>query len=262
MHKPSDRVIKAFNVSEEMEPLSGGEGRCWRAGELVFKPCETPEFWIWMAEHLSTVQAEGFRLPLPVCASDGRWVVDGWCAQRAVEGAHPQEGRWGDVLVTCDRFHEAVKHFPRPEFMTGRGTDPWSMGDRVAWEEIEAPIPHERLTQLSEMRRPFSGRSQFIHGDFTENVLFAEGQPPAVIDISPYWRPVGFAHAIVVADAICWRNADPEVLLTHVAHIDQFPQLLIRALIYRMVTTIVVSQGERGLGGYDPGVNMAMQLVS
>ena len=261
MQKPSDRVIEAFKITKEIEPISGGEDRCWRAGELILKPCEKAEFWVWMAEYLPTVKAEGFRLPLPVCDRDGQWIVDGWCAQQAVEGAHPKEGRWAEVLATCDRFHEAARHLPRPEFLGG-GTDPWSMGDRVAWEEIEAPIPHERLTQLLDMRRPFSGRSRFIHGDFTENVLFAERLLPAVIDVSPYWRPVGFAHAIVVADAVCWRNADPEDLLKYVTHIDQFPQLLIRALIYRMVTTIVISQGKRNLGGYDPGVHMAMQLVS
>ena len=79
MQKPSDRVIEAFKITKEIEPISGGEDRCWRAGELILKPCEKAEFWVWMAEYLPTVKAEGFRLPLPVCDRDGQWIVDGWC---------------------------------------------------------------------------------------------------------------------------------------------------------------------------------------
>lgn len=153
--------------------------------------------------------------------------MDGWCAQEVVEGDHPKEGRWEEVLATCDRFHEAVAHFARPEFMDD-GSEPnaWAIGDLVAWEEMDAPIPDDYLTQLLDMRRPINARAQFVHGDFTENVLFADGLLPAVIDISPYWRPVGFAHAVVVADAVCWRNADPEALLKCVAHVEtQFGRL-------------------------------------
>ena len=95
----------------------------------------------------------------------------------------------------------------------------------------------------------------------SENVLFAEGQDPAVIDISPYWRPAGFASAVVVADAICWRAADPEVLLDAVAGVEDFPQLLVRALIYRMTTTVESARGAGNLEGYQPAVDLALRLV-
>jgi tRNA A-37 threonylcarbamoyl transferase component Bud32 len=29
-------------------------------------------------------------------------------------------------------------------------------------------------------------RAQIVHGDLTTNVLFAEGLPPLIIDVSPY----------------------------------------------------------------------------
>ena len=41
---------------------------------------------------------------------------------------------------------------------------------------------------------------QLVHCDLTGNVLFAAGLPPAVIDISPYWRPPSYAEGVVVAD--------------------------------------------------------------
>lgn len=36
--------------------------------------------------------------------------------------------------------------------------------------------------------------------------------PPAVIDFSAYWRPLSYADGIVVADALCWHAAPPEVV--------------------------------------------------
>jgi len=69
-----------------------------------------------------------------------------------------------------------------------------------------------------------------MHGDLGGNVLFADGLPPAVIDLSLYWRPPSFASAIVVGDALVWEGADAS--LAEEVHL----QYLTRALIYRAVT--------------------------
>jgi len=66
-------------------------------------------------------------------------------------------------------------------------------------------------------------------------VLFQSGMPPAVIDLAPYFRPAAFATAIVVVDGQVWEGADPS-LITDVGSIGPFPQYLLRALIYRVVT--------------------------
>jgi len=44
------------------------------------------------------------------------------------------------------------------------------------------------------------------------NVLFHPDLPPAIIDLSPYWRPALFATAIVVIDAMIWEGADRSAL--------------------------------------------------
>lgn len=74
-------------------------------------------------------------------------------------------------------------------------------------------------------------------------MLFHEELPPVVIDLSPYWRPAAFASAIVVADALVWEGAD-ETLLDAVAHVQEFEQCLLRALIYRAVTDRVFRLNE------------------
>ena len=66
----------------------------------------------------------------------------------------------------------------------------------------------DRLAPL--LAREWSGSPpQVIHGDIGGNVLFADasGLPPAVIDVSPYYRPRSFADAVLVADAVAWDDA-------------------------------------------------------
>ena len=60
------------------------------------------------------------------------------------------------------------------------------------WGELDArDIPVvKHLPALLAAVRPVSGVApQLIHGDLTGNVLFGDGLAPAIIDLSPYWRP-------------------------------------------------------------------------
>lgn len=227
-----DRVVEHADVMRSV----------WRGGDLMFKPAPSPEEWRWLGEQLPTVREDGFRLALPVPATDGRWVVDGWCAQTWVAGVHPRPARWLEVLAVCDRFHRACAHLPRPGFVDAR-THNWAVGDRVAWEEVELESDGSRperlhtLERLLALRRPVSLPSQVIHGDLSDNVLFADEQAPAVIDPTPYWRPAGFASAIVVHDAVQWFDAEPAPLIAATAHLEAFPQLFVRAAIFRTVTS-------------------------
>ena len=64
-----------------------------------------------------------------------------------------------------------------------------------------------------------------------------------MIDFSPYWRPPAFASAVVVGDALVWEGAD-ESLVGAVADSDDFPQFLLRALIFRAVVDALFRAGE------------------
>jgi uncharacterized protein (TIGR02569 family) len=228
-------VIEAFGAVGEPVALSGGRGLAWRVGDLVFKPADlAPDELAWQADVLPTIRAADVRLSIPQRAAGGELVVGGWTAWRYLAGEH-RAGRWLEVIEIGDRFHQALADVARPSFIAAR-TDPWAVGDRVAWGD--APIdPYLRVPQvarLAALRRPIDAASLLIHGDLTGNVLFADDLPPAVIDLSPYWRPTAFATAIVVADALVWEGAD-ESLLDAVADVDDIGQVLIRALIYRLV---------------------------
>jgi uncharacterized protein (TIGR02569 family) len=233
--RPSRDVLDAFGVNGEPGPLPGGRGLAWRGGDLVFKPADlAPDELAWQADVLPTVAAQDLRLSFPQRTIDGELVIDGWTASSFLAGDH-RSARWADIIAIGDRFHEALVGLARPTFLDAR-SDPWAIGDRVAWGEVSIE-PYRRIPlvpQLADRLAPVEARCQIVHGDLTGNILFAEGLPPAVIDVSVYWRPPSFATAIVVADALVWEGADVS-LLESVAEIDDFGQMLTRALLYRLV---------------------------
>jgi hypothetical protein len=65
--------------------------------------------------------------------------------------------------------------------------------------------------------------------------MFSDGLPPAVIDWPLYYRPPWWALAVVVVDALTWHDG-PAELLDRCADADEWDQLLIRALMFRIGT--------------------------
>lgn len=265
---PPQRVLTAFGVGGARPVLlDGGEGRSWLAGEMVFKPADLDEAELeWQARICPQVRCDGFRLGAPRAAIDGSLCVDGWHASDYVTGRH-EPGRWAEIIAVGERFHAALAGTPRPHFLDQRSS-PWAISDRVAWAEIpgsQFPLI-SYLPRLAAAVRPLTAPSQVIHGDLTGNVLFDDQQPPAIIDFSPYWRPVGYASAIVVADALVWQGASNEIL-DAVSHVDDFGQYLIRALIFRLVSDWLLTHEEPTASGtpddrWAPAVDLAGQLAA
>lgn len=234
---PSPRILAAFGAVGSAVSLPGGQGTSFRAGEIVLKAAGMEDEAIATAELFERLGGPGFRVPKPVPTRDGRWLCEGWSAWRYVEArpAGPNGGRWQDTLDACRAFHAALATEPKPAFLARRD-DAWSAADRLAFgEEIAEPLPFvaETIRRLSMLRKPVHALSQLIHGDFTGNVLFAEGELPWVIDFSPYWRPAEFALAVVVSDAISWTAADPAIV-DLCADVLDFDQWLVRATLRRV----------------------------
>ncbi len=239
MGAPPPHVLGAFGVTAEPEPLGGGRGTAWRCGALVLKPLDTSvEELEWQGRLFGSLACDGFRV------SRLLGLHDGWCGWEHVAGEHRARA-WPEVIEVGERFHAAIADVSRPAFLDRR-TNHWAVGERVAWGELPArDFAHvKHVPQLVAALRPVDANaSQLVHGDLTGNVLFEDGLPPAVIDFSPYWRPTGFASAVVVGDALLWEGADKS-LLTAVAHVDDFAQLLLRALIFRAVVDALFRAGE------------------
>lgn len=242
-------VLHAFGVNGPARLLDGGQGTSWTVEDLVFKPDEG-SLHEWLAKALADVTPDGFRLAKPVCTRDGAWVSHEWSATRWVEGSEPDYSSistWRDILAAGRAFHRAVAHLGRPDFLDTR-QDWWARADRAVWGERDiqfrpefAPVARRLQVALEPLGRP-----QLVHGDLTNNVLFAPGLAPAVIDISPYWRPPEYAEGVVVADALCWHGAPASLWET----VDVSVTAVARALLFRMATT-----NERVASGAD-GVNL------
>lgn len=211
----------------------------------MLKPLDATEAEaVWTAELLSGLREDGFRIARPVRGAGGEWIVAGWTAWRRVEGEHALD-RWAETIEAGEALHSALVSVARPAFLDER-THAWAVGDRIAWNELLLdPLPDvKHVPRLLAAMRPLDHvPSQVVHGDLLGNVLFAGGLPPVVIDFTPYWRPVGFASAVVVADALVWYGAD-ESILQAVSHVGDFEQLLLRALVYRAVTDRLARAGE------------------
>jgi uncharacterized protein (TIGR02569 family) len=236
--------VEAFGGTEPVTPLAGGRGTAWRAGAVVLKPLDLArEELEWQAAVLGGLADGAVRLSRPLRASSGELVVGGWTAWEHVAGRH-EPRRWAEIIAAGDRFHDLLADVPRPGFIDRR-THQWAIADRVAWGEL--PAAHyadaKHLTRLVSTRRPVRAASSLIHGDLTGNVLFADGLAPAVIDISPYWRPRGLATAVVIADALVWEGAPDEVVDAG-GEVDELGQLLLRALIFRVVADHLVRRDE------------------
>ncbi|MPV37127.1 phosphotransferase [Georgenia subflava] len=235
---PPPDVLRAFGVDAEVVPLPGGGDRAWRGGRVMLKPLDmSVEALEWQASVLGGLDgATDIRVSPPQRATDGRLAVAGWSAWR-FEPGRPATGRWTDVLAAGRTFHHHLRHFPQPSWFEDRD-DVWARADRIAWGDEPPGVTarYEPVDALLGARRPAEADRQLVHGDLTENVLLEPGRAPLVIDLSPCWRPVAYASAIVVVDAVVFHAAGTGLIDRTLAEDDtDFPQLLLRALLFRAI---------------------------
>ena len=244
---PPPGVCAEFGVLDRPASLPGGQGGSWRVGPLVLKEVGrdpvTAEELRWLGTAVAS--SPTVRVAGPIPATDGSWVVAGWSATPFLEGA-PAGPRWSEVLDAGRALHGAWARLLRPSFLDRRRS-PWDTGDRMAWGDEALHVGGDGLRPLAarlvEALRPVDEPSQLVHGDLGGNVLLAEGLPPAVIDLSPYWRPPGWALAVVAVDALVWSDADPSAF----SSLD--PQMLLRAMLYRLVTDDVLGRDTSAVNG-------------
>lgn len=234
---PPAGVLWAFGVDVEPRPLATPT---WLAGDIVLKPDVDERLQTWLGIEVSPLARRGFRLAEPLPARDGSWVVAGWCATRWVEGASADERGaaledWALALEGGRAFHRAVAHLPRPPWLAGRRSW-WADADRRAWGEAGPAEPVPELAETAHLLEAACGslgEPQVVHGDLGGNVMLADGRVPAVIDVTPYWRPTALAEGVLVADALCWSGAGADLLDALGVSVPA----VARALLFRLWTT-------------------------
>lgn len=243
-------MLDLFVAEGVIEPLPGGRGTTWRAGDLALSPGhDASEAWLApvqarLAVRLDEQTPRSIRLALPVPARDGSLVVDGWSATRFEPGTTTCRDL-ATLRATAHLLHAhlASAVTERPDHLAAR-TDQWGVAERHAYDGDSAVAaaedrPEPGIADL--VRRLVAGldgadlgREQLVHADLAGNVLLDAAGVPFVIDFSPAWRPPLWAEAVCVLDAVLWLGAPPEALddwRTGVAH-----QAMLRAALFRVLS--------------------------
>ncbi|MEV7134695.1 hypothetical protein AB0N24_17570 [Arthrobacter sp. NPDC093128] len=260
--RPSIETQTEFRAAGTALELEGGQGTAWRVGDVTLKPLDVlPEELLWLDEVAREYSVDGdLRLSLPIRSTSGKLIVDGWTAFPYLAGEH-QPGRWLELAQLAREFATIFAEAKRPAFIDMRN-HAWARADRFAWgEEAGPPVAAPHVADVVSARRQVFDPPGIIHGDLTGNVLFDCVLPPAVIDLTVYWRPPEYAVAVIAVDAVCFEGA-PLSLFEKISPARCFPQYLVRALLFRLVTDCSNGRPVTDYGAYDRAVARVLELVN
>jgi uncharacterized protein (TIGR02569 family) len=193
-------VLDAFRCTQVAIPLPGGEGRTYRSGHTILRWESNPLEANYLAEVFDKIRPSGFRVSRPIPNTDGKWIADdGWSAWTFLEGSPAHEEDLPSLIPAIERFHTALLSVERPAYLTQRSTL-FDHADKAAWNgdcEVSSVRISRLIHDLNFLREPVNFPEQLIHGDLNPgNFLITPNEPPAIIDMAPYWRPAAFATAI------------------------------------------------------------------
>lgn len=256
-------VRTAFGVAgAQPRPVAWAGRRAWLCDEILIRPVADYVVAAWSAGVLDGLVVDGVRTARPVRASDGRWVVAGWTACRHVAGTI--EPRHDEVVEVSLRLHAALESVTRPRLLDDRD-DLVTRAAAAAWGERQAPLDPamggDLHDELARYRRPVRLAPQVVHPELFGAVLFDADGVPALVDLVPAWRPKEWAAAVIVVDALAWGNAD-EGLPERWAHLPEWPQVLLRAVLHRLALHALHPQaGARTLDGLERAARLVAARV-
>ena len=259
------QVAEAFGVNSEISLLPGGvDLKTFRSGNTVLRYLgnNNQEAGNWNAELFNQIKEDGFRVAKPIKAADGLWIVNGWVAEQFLEGRHASIDDLPLIINAVNKFHKALVGIPFPDYRKHEHTM-WDRADEWTWGEVPEDIDprlREIISGLLKLKKPVHLPDQLIHGDLNlNNILIADNQPPAIIDLTPYWRPAEFAQA-VMAYWVGPYKGDIEIL-TQFEDILEFDQMLVRAGL-RMALTQKDPKNAIDLEAYEKASKIIKQFVT
>lgn len=267
---PPAAIRAGFQVSQATPvELGGAWGDGWRCDRAVLVPSEDRARATWTAQMMDRVRPAGVSVARPLRSTDGRYAVGGWTARAFLSGHRAP--RFDETAASVLRFNEALDRVmqgePRPAFLdmaarVSRGaaaggqvdtlseTELFAVAESAAWaddptdllmpvmdlgvvprDDVAAAM--EKATGLMLLREEVTAPDQLVHGDALGCTVYDGYADPAIVDFVPAWRPTGWSVALLVVDAIAWANAE-DGLLDRWSHLQDFDQLLLRAVLFRL----------------------------
>jgi len=247
-------VLDLFAMTAPVQALPGGQGRSVHAGDLVLSPGRDARVLDWLCPVLVPLAVRlderprrhprDLRIAVPVPARDGRWVVQGWSASRYEPGTVACTDL--AVLLAAGRVLHAelgAAVHRRPAVLDGR-IDRWARAEALAWgpaadarAAAAGTAVLELVDRLLRAREPWQERAQLVHADLAGNVLIDARGAPVVIDVAPYWRPVLWAEAVTVLDAVLWLGAPQQEMVRWLGSGQPARrQAMLRAALFRVLS--------------------------
>ena len=260
---PPDYVLEAFGVSGSPQRAGRAWDNGWVYESLVLSEVRSPAQAMWSAKVRSLIDIDGVAVASSVRASDGRQIIAGWQARHFVPGALAP--RADETIVLAGRIDAALESVSRPQFLVDQNPGLFLTLDRAAWaadpiailEKLLDPgsIPRadcaEALTtagELLSLRQDLvvpAQQLQVCHADVVGTLLYDGTATPVLTDIVPAWHPQGWTAALAAVDSVAMMGAD-EGLLRRFDHVDDFAQLLVRAMLFRLFVHAVHPQSQPG----------------
>ncbi len=242
-------VRGAFGLDGPSELLPGGVSGAHRVGDTVVKPVADAAEAGWVQRTFAGLDPDDdVGWARPCAATDDRWVVDGWIANEFVVGLRPLAPDWPAIVDAGRRFHRVTANIEPPRSMLDARAHRWARGERHAFDEEPVALTADAASIDTELKRwcgPDPTPPQVVHVDLATNLFRDQAGALVVLDIAPGFRSPAYCTAVVVADALLWSGAAPDLVDVLGPRRTARP-LLARALRFRLVTEqIAVATGER-----------------
>lgn len=265
---PSDAVVeqiaRSFPLRGALQRLPGGEGRTYRADDIVYRSESRIAEATFAADVYASIPTKGFHLPQPIRSFRGSWVSpDGWSAWSFVAGRSATPDDVSAVIVASDAFHQALALLPYPSFLATKDT-PYRRANAAAWGAFPSNLDRTLTpytTQLLALRQSLTHLpAQLVHGDLNpDNILIAPDRPPSFLDFTPGWYPPAFALA-VFAYWIGPARGD-HAILNDFTHIQEFDQLLLRVALSKLAVHYEFSTLDRHADHSIAALQITVQVV-
>ncbi|HIW96203.1 MAG TPA: TIGR02569 family protein [Candidatus Corynebacterium gallistercoris] len=259
---PPAHILASFQVpSATPVKLESWWSDGWRCDRAVISHAEDPARAAWIAGIMNKVRPAGVSVARPIFSSDGRFSVSGWRARSFLSG-HPAP-RFDEMAAASLRLNEALRGEQRPAFLyPPQVAGEWgevqifAAADQAAFDDDPTrwvtpvldpqSVPREdvawalaKAAQLAELREELTEPDQLVHADVAGTIIFDGAADPIITDFVPAWHPAGWSAAVLIVDTMAWGNA-PDALLDRWAHIPDFLQLVLRAVLYRLFVHVML----------------------
>ena len=254
---PPTHILTSFQVPAarpvQLDSVWSGGWRCDRA---VISRADEPARAAWIAKMMAKMRPAGVSVSRPIVSSDGRFSVSGWRARTFLSGHRAP--RFDEMATAALRISEALRGEVRPTVLAPPTlSGPWEENEIFAAAEQAAfsedpsvwlsagldldSVPRQDIAQalgkaaeLSHLRGELAEPDQLVHGDVLGCMIFDGTADPVLTDFVPTFRPAGWPVALLIVDAMAWANG-PDALLQRWAHIPGFDELVVRAVLYRVL---------------------------